>query len=188
MSGLLQRGVPKGQPKWMFFIKIAILVLSLIILALAAYSISLFSSFIGYYGSGAGGLLIFVTIKTFIVYGLVLFIETRAPQLFYRIIVLIAYIFSLIFWLSAWAWAASSAAAWLSIYDLGVDDGYYDGWKNEGGALAGCAALGAIVWYVFLAPLLGRFVSGPRMPSNSSHQGSLYRPPCLLHPCLLCRS
>ena len=154
MSGLLQRGVPK-QPVWLFYVKIVILVLSLIILALAAYSISLFSSFIGYYGSGAGGLLIFVTIKTFIVYGGVLFIETKAPNLFYRLIVLIAYIFSLIFWLSAWAWAASSAAAWLSIYDYGLDDGYYTGWKNEGGALAGCAALGAIVWYVFFPPLLG---------------------------------
>jgi len=168
MSGLTQKGVPATQPRFLFFIKIAILVLSLIILALAAYSISLFSSFIGYYGSGAGGLLIFVAIKTFIVYGGVTAIEIYAPHLFYRILVLVAYIFSLIFWLSAWAWAASSAAAYLSLFD-GVDDGYYNGFRNEGGALAGCAALGAIVWVLSIVHF-GLFVRACLSDPEGSNQ------------------
>ncbi len=141
MSGLTQTGVPP-QPRFMFFIKIAILVLSLVILALAAYSISLFGGY-AYYGTGAGGLLIFVTIKSFIVFGGATAIEIWAPQMFYRIIAVIAYIFSMIFWLSAWAWAASSASAWLSLSQFGVID---NSWKSEGGALAACAAFGAIVW------------------------------------------
>jgi galactokinase/mevalonate kinase-like predicted kinase len=47
------------------YIKIAILVLSLIVLALAAYSLSLFGSYAGYVGgTGAGGFLIFVVCPT----------------------------------------------------------------------------------------------------------------------------
>jgi hypothetical protein len=144
-GGLMATGVPP-QPRFLFFIKIAILVLSLLILALAAYSLSVFNGY-GYlyygYGSGAGGLLIFVTIKSFIVFGGATAIEIWAPHLFYRIIALIAYILSIIFWLSAWAWAASSARLWLAITV------YYDAdnrWKAEGGALAACAAFGAVVW------------------------------------------
>lgn len=74
-------------------------------------------------------------------------LEIWAPHMFYRIIALVAYILSIIFWLSAWAWAASTAAFWLSSYCYG---GYcvsltgYD--KSEGSALAACAGLGALAW------------------------------------------
>jgi hypothetical protein len=58
--GLTAKGVPP-QAHWLLFIKIAILVLSLVVLALAAYSISLFGSYYGLIGgTGAGGFLIFV--------------------------------------------------------------------------------------------------------------------------------
>lgn len=51
-QGLVATGVPP-QPLWLLYIKIAILVLSLIVLALAAYSLSLFPV-------GAGGFDIFI--------------------------------------------------------------------------------------------------------------------------------
>jgi hypothetical protein len=81
------------------------------------------------------------TIWTFIVYGGGVAIEHFAPHLFYRIAFLIGYIFSVIFWLSGWAWAASSAAFWLAF-----TFGYSNPGTQEGSALAACAGLGAVVW------------------------------------------
>jgi hypothetical protein len=65
MSGLTAKGPPAGLPKFLLYIRIVIIVLSLIILALAAYAISIFGSVTYYYGSynGAAGLLIF-TVST----------------------------------------------------------------------------------------------------------------------------
>jgi len=60
MRGLTAKGVPP-HPRWLLYIKITILVLSLIVLALAAYSLSLFGQYAGVIGgTGAGGYLIFV--------------------------------------------------------------------------------------------------------------------------------
>ena len=168
--GLTAKGVPP-QPRWLLYLKIAILVLSLVVLALAAYSISLFGSYYGIVGgTGAGGFLIFVvgfpfllfplslpvsnsltrgvqTLKTFIIIGGATVIEVWFPHLFYRIVALVVYNLSIIFWLSAWAWAASTAALWLgsSCY-LGTCSSPSSYASREGGALAACAGLGAIIW------------------------------------------
>ncbi len=84
-------------------------------------------------------------IKTWLIYGILLAFELKAPHLFYRSVAIIGYAISIIFWLSAWAWAASNAGFWLGyVCAFGVcDDGP---WKSEGAALAVSAALGAIVW------------------------------------------
>jgi hypothetical protein len=58
-----------------------------------------------------------------------------APRSFYRIVAVVGYGLTVVFWLAAWAWSASSATVWLDV-DARV-----------GGALAGCAALGAVAWY-----------------------------------------
>ncbi|KAL1866374.1 hypothetical protein VTK73DRAFT_4752 [Phialemonium thermophilum] len=142
--GLLAKGVPPGAA-WLLYLRIAILVLSLIILALAAYAVSLFSV-------GAGAFLIFVTIKTMLIFGAAVAIEIWAPQYYYRIGALVAYILGVIFWLSGWAWAASSAAFWLS---WGLDN--YN--NHEGGALAACAGLGALTWVLTIVNL-GFFIRG----------------------------
>lgn len=63
-KGLMQKGVPPTLPKWILYIKIAILVLSLIILALAAYAVSLFSGWYTYGYAGAPGFLIFVVCES----------------------------------------------------------------------------------------------------------------------------
>jgi hypothetical protein len=57
--GLLAHGVPP-MPQWLIFVKGAIIVLSLIILALSAYAISLTGSYTYYYSSGVPGYLIFL--------------------------------------------------------------------------------------------------------------------------------
>ena len=85
-------------------------------------------------------------IKTWIIYGLSIGFELAAQNLFFRIGFLIAYILSVIFWLSGWAWAASWAGVFLT--------GYVGAGKNYGGALAGCAALGAIIWVLVIVNLV----------------------------------
>jgi hypothetical protein len=84
-------------------------------------------------------------IKTWLIYGIFTVIEWKAPHLFFRIIAIIAYAISVIFWLSAFAYAATWAAYWLSFFD----DYYYRGnnpLKTEGAVLAACAGIGALIW------------------------------------------
>ncbi|KAM7218172.1 hypothetical protein V8F06_006463 [Rhypophila decipiens] len=133
--GLLAKGVPP-QPVFLFYIKIAILVLSVIILGLAAWAITILPI-----GNGPAGFTIFCTIVTFIFYGGALGLELGAPQFFYRIAALVLYALSLIFWLTAWAYCASGASALLAWYG-----GYLGPGKNLGAALGASAGLGAIVW------------------------------------------
>jgi hypothetical protein len=155
-NGLLAVGVPSKLPAFVFPLRIAILVLSVIILALAAFALSVFGSYAGYLGgySGASGLLIFVVIKTWIIYGVLMFLEFKMPRYYYRIAALVAFVFSIIFWLSAWAWSASLASFWLSTVCYGgvcVETDDYA--KKEGGALAACAGLGAVVWVLSIVNL-----------------------------------
>jgi hypothetical protein len=103
-------------------------------------------------------------ILTFIVYGGGIALTHYSPDNFFRIGFLIGYIFSIIFWLSGWAWSASLAGVWLSAYDSYTRAGYRvsnsDPGKQLGAALAVCAALGAVVWYVFSHHI-------PQRPSTS---------------------
>lgn len=140
-QGLVAVGVPP-QPLWLLYIKIAILVISLVVLALSAYSLSVFPI-------GAGGMDIFLAIFSWLVYGTAGALELWAPQYHYRIGALIGYILSVIFWLAAWAWSASEASVWLSAYR-----GTHGPITNAGGALAGCAALGAAAWVLTIVHLV----------------------------------
>lgn len=74
------------------------------------------------------------------VFGATIAFERFAPQLFFRIFLLVAYALGIVFWLSAWAWAASNAAFWLSY------SGVFHYYGGQAGALAACAGLGALVW------------------------------------------
>ena len=152
LNGLLAVGVPAGQPAFIFYLRIAIIVLSVIILALAAYALSVFGSYGTYLGgyTGVSGLLIFVVIKTWIIFGGLFFLEFRMPKYYYRIVAVIAFALSIVFWLSAWAWSASIASFWLStVCYAGICSSRSSFEMREGGALAACAGLGAVVWYVF---------------------------------------
>ncbi|KAK4035433.1 hypothetical protein C8A01DRAFT_17891 [Parachaetomium inaequale] len=141
-QGLIAVGVPP-QPLWLLYIKIAVLVISLIVLALSAYALSLFAA-------GAGGMDIFIAILSFIVYGTAGALELWAPQHFYRIGALIGYILTVIFWLAAWAWSASEASIWLRGVGWYYGHSYYN---SLGGALGGCAGLGAIAWILTIVHL-----------------------------------
>ncbi|KAK1767998.1 hypothetical protein QBC33DRAFT_514288 [Phialemonium atrogriseum] len=156
--GLLATGVPPA-PVWLLYIKYAILGLAVVVLALSAYACSFF-------GGGAAGFLIFIAIKTIIIYGGAIALEIYAPQYYFRIGLLIAYCLGVIFWLSAWAWAASTAAFWLSwaVYSHGT-----------GGALAGCAALGAVAWILSIVNLVFfiKACLADAPPATGAHQAEL---------------
>lgn len=78
-----------------------------------------------------------------IIYGLVLFIELRAQQWFFRIGAFVAYLLGIIFWLSGWAWAAS----WAGIYNVSYYGyGFTYNYGPFGPVLAAIAGLGALVW------------------------------------------
>lgn len=64
ISGLVAPGV-SPQPKWLIFVKGAIILLPAVILALAAYALSLYGDIAYYYSAGASGYLLFVVRPTF---------------------------------------------------------------------------------------------------------------------------
>ena len=79
-----------------------------------------------------------------------IFFELKAPQFYYRLIGIIGYSLGVIFWLSGWAWAASYASFWLSLnrycYGGFCGDASDSNTRAFGGAMAGCAAIGAVIW------------------------------------------
>ncbi|KAF7546587.1 hypothetical protein G7Z17_g8334 [Cylindrodendrum hubeiense] len=149
-QGLTATGVPP-LPFFLTIIRGVILAFSLGALIAAAYNLSLFSGFlVGY--SGPAGFIIFDAIFTFIIVGGMLVSEFFAPQLYIRIAFIGALILDAIFWLSAWAWAASVAASFFSYFD-----GFY-GHNNTidayGGSMAACAALGAVIWVLVIVTIV----------------------------------
>lgn len=60
VKGLTAQGAPPLLPKWLFFTKVAIILLSVIVLGLAACAISIHGGYSYYYSSGVPGFLIFL--------------------------------------------------------------------------------------------------------------------------------
>ncbi|TGJ80742.1 hypothetical protein E0Z10_g8027 [Xylaria hypoxylon] len=150
-SGLVARGVP-SLPKFFIYIVVSIILLSIVILGLAAYAESLSGNY--YYESGVPGFLLFVTIWTWLVYGGMLATQYYAPQFYYRIVVLVGQILSAIFWISGWAWAASWAAYILSFDNYNSYDRIRGSWKAFGQTTAACAGIGALIWVLSIVALV----------------------------------
>ncbi|KAH6996581.1 hypothetical protein BKA56DRAFT_666786 [Ilyonectria sp. MPI-CAGE-AT-0026] len=152
-QGLTATGVP-ALPFFLTIIRGVILALSLGALIAAAYNLSLFGGYSSYLSgySGPAGFIIFDAIFTFLIVGGMLASEFFAPQLYIRIAFICALILDAIFWLSAWAWAASVASSFYSYYD-----GYYGSSHTldaYGGSLAACAALGAFTWVLVIVTIV----------------------------------
>lgn len=95
--------------------------------------------------------------------------EFFAPNLYFRILFVVALTLNAIFWLAAWAWAASAAASWNSYWWDGDNSDAY------GASMAAEAALGALVWFVVL-------YASYNSCSDFDKQGPRRRDPGLLHP------
>jgi hypothetical protein len=159
-KGLTAKGVPP-LPSLVIILRFIILAISFGVLVASAYALSLFGGygiyFVGY--SGPPGFMIFITIKTMIILGATIAVERFAPQIYFRLAVIIAYILNVIFWLSGWAWSASVAALFLatscSSY-LGTSycsspDSYS---VKFGASMAAAAGLGAIAWVLMIVTLV----------------------------------
>lgn len=82
-------------------------------------------------------------------YGVVTAVQVWAPRMFFRVAALIAYLLGIIFWLASWGWAASVSGVYFSLassYSSRVYGDLPNKLRQEGGAMAGCAAIGAIAW------------------------------------------
>jgi hypothetical protein len=170
VKGLTAKGVP-ALPSFLLILRGVVLFLSVAILAASGVAISVWAGYdsyyfgYGYYTSGPPGFMIFVVCATYLthsygksaqlnglqniltlgVVGGTLAVEKFAPQMYFRLAVVIAYTLNIIFMLSAWSWCASNASSWLAIA-VGSRSVSSSPIKKYGGSLAAAAALGALTW------------------------------------------
>ncbi|GKT45756.1 uncharacterized protein ColSpa_05937 [Colletotrichum spaethianum] len=147
IRGLMGKGVPP-TPSFFAIVRVAVLVLSLAVLAACAYCLSLLGAYSSSY-TGPPGFMLFVSLFTILVLGGAMAAERFAAHLYFRIAVLIGYATNCLFWLSGWAWTASIAALFLgntciqsTCFAPTTEE------KRYGGSMAGAAAVGAVNWYV----------------------------------------
>ena len=97
------------QPRFLFYIHIAQLVLSLLVLILVAYAMSVLSNILGSFGYN-----IFCCVYTFIVIAYMQVTAMMFINLWNMWAALILDIFGIIFWISAWG----SMASWAAVGNL----------------------------------------------------------------------
>jgi hypothetical protein len=102
------------QPRFLFFLRIAQLVLSVIVLGLTAFAMSQLANF---FMNGSFGYAIFCSIYSLVGIGYILIAETMFINIWQRYVVLLLDVFGVIFWISAWG----ALAAWAAIKDVSVN-------------------------------------------------------------------
>ncbi|KAL0933337.1 uncharacterized protein CTRU02_212300 [Colletotrichum truncatum] len=153
IRGLMGKGVPP-TPSFFSIIRVSVMVLSLAVLAACAYNLSLLGGVSGTSYSGPPGFMLFVAIFTLLILGGAMILERFAPQIYFRIALLIAYGTNVLFWLSGWAWSASIAALFLGNTCIGTTCfGPTTEEKRYGGSMAAAAAIGAVNWVMMIAVL-----------------------------------
>ncbi|KAI1750968.1 hypothetical protein F4782DRAFT_229887 [Xylaria castorea] len=94
------------------------------------------------------------SIWTWFIYGGMLAVEHCAPQLYYRIVFIVGQLLSVIFWIYAWAWAASWASYTLSFDNYNSYNSIQGAWMTFGKTIAACAGTGAEVWVLCIIGLI----------------------------------
>ncbi|KAL6354581.1 hypothetical protein LRP88_11924 [Fusarium phalaenopsidis] len=153
--GLTVTGVPK-MPFWLTILRIVALVLSLGVLIAAAYHLSLLGGWSQYY-----------SIFTFLILGGMLAAEFFAPHMYLRLLFVGALILDAIFWLSAWAWAASWTSNYYSIYNA-AGFGLYAELKAWGASMLAGSVLGAFTWVVIIVIIVFFVKACMDSPQDSS--------------------
>ncbi|KAJ0158602.1 hypothetical protein CTA2_11239 [Colletotrichum tanaceti] len=158
IRGLMGKGVPP-TPALFSVVRVATLVLSLAVLAACAYCLSLLGAYSSSY-TGPPGFMLFVSLFTVVVIGGAMAAERFAAHLYLRVVVLVGYAVTCLFWLSGWAWSASIAALFLGNKCIqGTCFGPTTEEKRYGGSMAGAAAVGAINW-VLMVIVLFYYIKG----------------------------
>ncbi|KAL9942399.1 hypothetical protein D7B24_003414 [Verticillium nonalfalfae] len=153
LKGLNTRTHPH-VPSWFFIVQLVVLALGLGVFIASAYSLSFFDGY-GYAGaySGSPGFLLFAALLIFIVVGSHIVLERLFSQWYFRLAFVIGYALTIIFLLSAWAWAASIAR----LFNGDVCDAfgcYSNDGNGYGSAMAAGAALGAFAWVLLIVLLV----------------------------------
>ncbi|KAG7152243.1 hypothetical protein HYQ46_011921 [Verticillium longisporum] len=153
LKGLNTRTHPH-VPSWFFIVQLVVLALGLGVFVASAYSLSFFDGY-GYAGaySGSPGFLLFAALLIFIVVGSHIVLERFFSQWYFRLAFVIGYVLTIIFLLSAWAWAASIAR----LFNGDVCDAfgcYSNDGNGYGSAMAAGAALGAFAWVLLIVLLV----------------------------------
>ncbi|WYZ46238.1 hypothetical protein EsH8_IX_000463 [Colletotrichum jinshuiense] len=158
IRGLMGKGAPP-TPTFFSIVRVAVLVLSLAVLAACAYNLSLLGAYSSSY-TGPPGFMLFVALFTIVVLGGAMAAERFAPHLYFRIAILIGYGTNCLFWLSGWAWSASIAALFLGNTCIqSTCFGPTTEEKRYGGSMAAAAAVGAVNWVLMIAVLF-YFIKG----------------------------
>ncbi|EFQ31024.1 uncharacterized protein GLRG_06168 [Colletotrichum graminicola M1.001] len=145
IRGLTGKGVPP-TPSLFAIARVATLVLSLAVLAASAFCLSLLGIYSGSF-TGPPGFMLFVALFTIVVLGGAIAIERFAAHLYFRIVMLVGYGLTCLFWLAGWAWSASIAKLFLGDTCIGrTCFGPTTEEMRYGGSMAGAAAVGAINW------------------------------------------
>ncbi|KAM0328179.1 hypothetical protein ACHAQA_005586 [Verticillium albo-atrum] len=155
LKGLNTRTHP-NVPAWFFIVQLVVLALGLGIFIASAYCLSFFNGN-AYAGAwtGSPGFLLFTAILIFIVIGSHVVLQRFFSQWYFRLAFIIGYAFTIIFLLSAWAWAASIAGLFLgSNCYLGFCSGPSNDEQSYGSSLAAGAALGALAWVLTIVLLV----------------------------------
>ncbi|KAL3303348.1 hypothetical protein RB213_006295 [Colletotrichum asianum] len=157
IRGLMGKGVPP-TPTFFSILRVAVMVLSLAVLAACAYNLSLLGGQASY--AGPPGFMLFVSLFTLLILGGAMALERFAPQFYFRLALLIAYGVNVLFWLSGWAWSASIASLFLGNTCIGSTCfGPTTEETRYGASMAAAAGVGAVNW-VMMIVVLFYFVKG----------------------------
>ncbi|KAI8176515.1 hypothetical protein K4K51_006404 [Colletotrichum sp. SAR 10_75] len=157
IRGLMGKGVPP-TPTFFSILRVAVMVLSLAVLAACAYNLSLLGGQASY--AGPPGFMLFVSLFTLIILGGAMALERFAPQFYFRLALLIVYGVNVLFWLSGWAWSASIASLFLGNTCIGSTCfGPTTEETRYGASMAAAAGVGAVNW-VMMIVVLFYFVKG----------------------------
>jgi hypothetical protein len=164
VEGLMAHG-PPAQPKWLFFLTVGIIVLSFGAFIAACVNVSAYDSWGWSASSGPGGFMIFDAIFTWIVLGTMIAFQYKFQKFYIRLTYVVLLPLCAIFWLSAWAWAASVASAFRG-YDSFFRDSALDRFSRS---IAACAALGAFTWVAIVVLTIFYIVACLRDDTNTAH-------------------
>ncbi|KAI1759837.1 hypothetical protein GGR53DRAFT_118289 [Hypoxylon sp. FL1150] len=147
ISGLFAHG-PPPTPRFLLYIKGFIILLSVVTFALAIYTLN-FESQSESYSPGVPAYLVFLAIFTWIIYGAPIAIQVFAPQLYFRVITLIASILSVIFWLVGWAWSTS----WMTHAEDHAANNNTSYWTRSANLMGALAGVGVFTWILIVFEL-----------------------------------
>ncbi|KAI6575249.1 hypothetical protein MCOR09_001732 [Pyricularia oryzae] len=160
MRSLMSNGVPAGQPRWLTGTKIAMILLSLVIVGLSAFAITIIKTFgeRRFAGPGSAALFIFTAVKTVVLYISAIVVEKKVPHFFFRVLFVVSYGFSVFFWAATWVFGIRITRFWFAAADRFNDTSRFGDLgarlKKEGTVMAAVTAISFVVSVLTLVHMI----------------------------------